>query len=76
VWDRKNSIGQITEQSEPLNKKRKSFKPRLVTYARVSSNNQKSDIYLLLDYSKHPMINAQNQSCNVSINKLKGTFMV
>jgi putative resolvase len=42
-------IGQIIHQ-EPLNTKRKSYKTRVVTYARVSSNKQKSDLYRQIDH--------------------------
>ena len=42
-------VGQITHQ-EPLNKKRKNTKARVVTYARVSSNKQKYDLYRQIDH--------------------------
>ena len=45
-------IGQIIQiiHQEPPNTKRRSFKARVVTYARVSSNKQKSDLYRQIDH--------------------------
>jgi putative resolvase len=42
-------VGQITHQ-ESLNKKRKNNKTRVVTYARVSSNKQKNDLFRQIDH--------------------------
>jgi putative resolvase len=42
-------VGQITHQ-ESLNKIKKNFKARVVTYARVSSNKKKNDLFRQIDH--------------------------
>jgi predicted site-specific integrase-resolvase len=44
-------IGQIAHQGPP-NTKRQNLKARVVTYARVSSNKQKNDLYRQIDHLK------------------------